>query len=68
MLIFGMVTDTYGAVAPGAFLLMGGVIVFGVAGIIYDVQNCKRLFEECMDDGKKEYECAALLYSHNGRY
>ena len=47
------------------FTLIEVLIVVAIVGIIaaigYGGVRQQRLVHECMDDGKKEYECAALI-------
>jgi hypothetical protein len=36
--------------------VIGALMIYGLA------TNDKRLFQQCLDDGKKEYECHALIH------
>lgn len=47
-----------------AFLLLLVAVI--VVAVIDDGKKMDRLMRQCMDDGKKEYECYALLHKSNG--
>lgn len=45
-----------------------GVFVFAVVlgllvcGVIYGVNNCEQMFNQCLADGHKQYECYGMIY------
>lgn len=52
----------------GSKLLLGVLATFAImiTVVIYmSVQHHGRLYDQCLQDGKKEYECYALVYKGN---
>lgn len=43
----------------GAFLIL--LIVVAFFGVRHDVEVHERYMQQCLNDGRKEYECAAML-------
>ncbi len=49
---------------PVEWTVIGAVALLVIAVVVLETRNAgehQRLVQQCMDDGKKEYECEALL-------
>lgn len=60
--ILGMIFD-FGETVVVRFFIAFIVLLFGSIGLaVYEIESeHNRLIKQCMDDGKKEYECEALM-------
>lgn len=63
-----MLFDPWYSDAPGILAMLGfigGFIGLLICAVIHDGRAKDALIAQCMADGKKEYECHAMLDDHN---
>jgi glucose uptake protein GlcU len=53
----------------GKFMLGFFAVIFFIIGLIATVQSerANMHYKQCLDDGKKEYECYAIVYNGGRR-
>lgn len=62
-MIGDFIYDNMGWLVFGLFITLATMVFFGIK---YEDEEHTRLMTQCMQDGKKEYECTALLKDQSG--